>query len=229
MIFQDAGSALDPHMTIGEQIGEVFAIHRPELKADERRIKIINLLQEVQISDPQDRMNYYPHQLSGGMQQRVVIAIALALRPKLLLADEPTTALDVTIQAQIMALLSQINAEHRCSVLLVTHDIALAATMCSRILVMYCGQIVEEGPVETVINRPAHPYTQGLLSCVPDMGQRRNVKPIPGEVPRHQLKSIVGCRFANRCALVQDACRLHDVTLSPASGAHRARCILAGK
>lgn len=228
MIFQDAGSALDPHMTIGEQIGEVFAIHRPDLGAAKRRIKVIDLLREVHIPDPEERMNYYPHQFSGGMQQRAVIAIALALRPKLLLADEPTTALDVTIQAQIMTLLSQINAQHRCSVLLVTHDIALAATMCSRILVMYGGQIVEEGPVDLVINQPSHPYTKGLLRCVPDMRQRRNVQPIPGEVPRHQLKSAIGCRFANRCALVQDVCRVRDVILSRVSRTHRARCILAG-
>jgi peptide/nickel transport system ATP-binding protein len=225
MIFQDPGSALNARLTIGEQIGEVFRIHRQVLSASERRARILHLLEEVRFADAQTAVDSYPHELSGGMQQRALIAMALALQPKLLLADEPTTALDVTIQAQIMDILRRINVDYGSSILLVTHDIALAASLCDRILVMYAGEIVEEGPAREIVRHPAHPYTAGLLSCLPVIGQHRPPLPIRGEVPHAHPVSAVGCRFAERCPLVQDACRSANVEYVTAATGHLARCL----
>jgi peptide/nickel transport system ATP-binding protein len=224
MIFQDPGSALNARLTIGEQIGEVFLIHRQRLSASERRARIVQLLEEVRFANAETAIDRYPHELSGGMQQRALIAMALALQPKLLLADEPTTALDVTIQAQIMEILKGINAGYGSSILLVTHDIALAASMCDRILVMYAGQIVEEGPARDIVLYPSHPYTAGLLSCLPVAGQHTPL-PIRGEVPHAHPVSAIGCRFADRCPLVQSACRSVNVGNVTVAAGHIARCL----
>jgi len=227
LIFQDPGSALNPRLTIGEQIAEVFHIHGARLRASEQRGRILQLLDEVRFVNAATVFDSYPHQLSGGMQQRAVIAMALALHPKLLLADEPTTALDVTIQAQIMEILKRINVEYASSILLVTHDIALAASMCDRILVMYAGQIVEDGPAREVIHHPAHPYTAGLLSCLPVIGQRKLPLPISGEVPHAHSVSTIGCRFADRCPAVRAECRSTTIDVRTVSAAHLSRCLRA--
>ena len=227
MVFQEPMTALNPVMTIGEQLGEVLRIHF-SLKGKALHQRCRELLQEVEISDPESRLKAYPHQLSGGLRQRVVIAMALAGEPEVLVADEPTTALDVTVQAQIIALLSRLQKRHGTSVLLITHNLALAAQGSDRCLVMYAGQVVEEGETRELFRSPAHPYTRMLLQSLPRQElRRRDLQTIPGMVPRDWSR-LAGCRFAPRCPLAQEECR-HSlpawVSLSPG---HGCRCHRAG-
>ncbi|MEN9760511.1 MAG: hypothetical protein RI906_337 [Pseudomonadota bacterium] len=227
VIFQDPGASLNPVFSVGSQIMEALRQHRPEINARETALQ---LLREVGIADPERRLMAYPHQLSGGMRQRVMIAIALACAPRLLIADEPTTALDVTIQAQIMRLLAQLKARLGMALLFITHDLALVAEIADRIVVMYAGQIVESGQAADVLSTPRHPYTRALLECRPirqyhdDAPDDRVLKPIAGAPPRpgHFPQ---GCRFASRCAAAQPTCSEATIMLQ-AAGEHRlVRCV----
>lgn len=206
MIFQEPMSALNPSMRIDRQLIEAIMLH-----SDKNRKQALehayNMLKKVGIPSPKSVLKNYPHQLSGGMSQRVMIAMALSCDPKLLIADEPTTALDVTIQAQILDLMRKLQKEAGSSVLLITHDLGVVAEMCSRVIVMYAGKIVEEASVNGIFNRPLHPYTQGLIASVPKLGSKVKALPsIPGTVP--DLSSMPqGCRFAPRCKYAQDICR----------------------
>ena len=226
MIFQDALSSLNPVFTVGNQIMEPLLIHQ-KLSKEEARKKAVELLTLVGIPMPEKRVEQYPHELSGGMRQRVMIAIALACRPKLLIADEPTTALDVTIQAQIMDLILSLNKKLSMGVILITHDLSVVAETCSRVAVMYLGQIVEEGSVFEIFDSPSHPYTKGLIQSIPRMaGERaRRLYMIPGTVPLlNQIPS--GCRFAPRCPYVLSACRKRtQELLETGAGGHRVRCM----
>jgi len=198
MIFQQPLTSLDPVFSIGEQIKEVFDIHK-KLPKDEIQKKTIDMLKIVGIPDPESKVNAYPHQMSGGQAQRVMIAMALALEPKLLIADEPTTALDVTIQAQILDLLRGLQKKFETSIILITHDLGVIAEMADRVAIMYAGKIVEQTEVYTIFNSPLHPYTQGLLASVPILNQVKDeLETIPGNVP-NLIDLPPGCRFAPRC------------------------------
>ena len=233
MIFQEPMTALNPVQSVGRQIAEVFAIHGTAGRA-EARAKVLALLRQVKIPDPERRYDEYPHQLSGGMKQRVMIAMALANRPELLIADEPTTALDVTIQAQVLHLLSELQRELGTGIVFVTHDLAVVAEIADRVVVMYGGRVVEQGSVFDVLERPAHPYTRGLLAARPRPGQTRHdgvrLDAIPGSVPS-PLELIEGCRYQARCPRVQARCRAEAPALAPVDqvgqAAHAAACHFA--
>ena len=223
-IFQDPLTSLDPLYTIGRQLVETIQTHLP-VGAAEARQRAVRLLQETGIPAAEQRLEQYPHQFSGGMRQRVVIALALAGEPKLIVADEPTTALDVSIQAQIISLLKRLCKEHGAAVMLVTHDIGVIAETCDRVAVMYAGRVVEIGPVHDVIHSPAHPYSVGLMGSIPAMDEdRERLLQIDGAMPR--LTAIpAGCAFNPRCPKVFDRCRVERPDLLPA-GATRAACWL---
>ena len=223
-IFQDPLTSLDPLYTIGEQLIETIQTHLP-VGAGDARARAIRLLQETGISAAEQRLEQYPHQFSGGMRQRVVIALALAGEPRLIVADEPTTALDVSIQAQIISLLRRLCKEHGAAVMLVTHDMGVIAETCDRVAVMYAGRIVEIGPVGSVIHSPAHPYTAGLMGSIPAMEEdRERLLQIDGAMPR--LTAIPpGCAFNPRCPRVFDRCREERPELLGA-GRTRAACWL---
>jgi oligopeptide/dipeptide ABC transporter ATP-binding protein len=255
MIFQDPMSTLNPVFSIGEQIGESLRIHgllddgnrrlpwpfdklrtwpfdrlrtwpfdRARRRAEQERT--LKVLGEVGIPTPAEASRRYPHEYSGGMQQRALIAIALSCEPEILLADEPTTALDVTVQAQIMDLLNRINREHGTSIILVTHDLGLAAEFCQNIAVMYAGRIVEKGATDEVIEDPKHPYTQGLLACIPRIRRKRQkIHPIPGIVP-DLINLPLGCAFHPRCEFAREECLGHEVPLVEVEPGRMARCIL---
>ena len=205
-IFQDPLTSLNPLYTIGQQLVETIQAHLP-LNAKQARDRAITLLQDTGIPAAEQRMEHYPHQFSGGMRQRVVIALALAAEPKLIVADEPTTALDVSIQAQIIMLLKSICKKHGAAVMLITHDMGVIAETCDRVAVMYAGRIAEIGPVHEVINHPSHPYTEGLMAAIPDISQdRERLNQIDGAMPR--LNAIpTGCAFNPRCPKVFERCR----------------------
>ena len=206
MIFQDAQSAMNPSYTVGAQLKESLKIHMG-LRGADLQTRALALLEAVEIPDPQARMLAYPHQLSGGMSQRVMIAMAISCNPKLLIADEPTTALDVTIQAQIMALLTRLQAQQNMGLILITHDLAVVAQMASRIAVMYGGQVVETSAVDALFNQPRHPYTQALLAAIPEHNKGvRRLSALAGIVPG-QYDRPAGCLLSPRCPYVQDACR----------------------
>jgi len=226
MIFQDALSSLNPVFTIGNQLVESIRAHLPLDKAA-AYAHAVELLGKVGLPDPEAAMKKYPHTLSGGQRQRVMIAMALACRPRLLIADEPTTALDVTIQAQIMALLKELQRENGMSILLITHDIGLVAQMADRVLVMYAGQIVEEADVKTLFKKPAHPYTRALLRSVPSVRDTadRRLESIQGTVPEY-YHQIAGCRFASRCPFAAVACEKPQPMVD-LGGGHFARCNIA--
>jgi oligopeptide/dipeptide ABC transporter ATP-binding protein len=224
MIFQDPMSSLNPVFPVGEQIAESLRIHR---RADRRsaRALAVDLLRQVGINDPEKRVDGFPHQLSGGMRQRVMIAIALACDPKLLIADEPTTALDVTIQAQIVALLKRLQGERGMALIFVTHDLKLVGEIADQVAVMYASEIVEQGPAAAVLGRPHHPYTRALLACTPHRGQRgAKLLPIPGALP-NPLAPPPGCRFHPRCAFAVPACVAAPPALEPVADDHVTRCI----
>ena len=224
MIFQDAMSSLNPVFTIGNQLTEAIRTHLrlPGKQATERAVA---LLARVGLPDPEKVMRKYPHTLSGGMRQRVMIAMALSCNPKLLIADEPTTALDVTIQAQIMRLLKDLTREYPLALLLITHDMGLVAEMADRVQVMYAGQVVEEADVVSLFENPTHPYTRALLQSVPSIrdGESRRLASIQGTVPE-QYQNIQGCRFFNRCEMALPQCQGQAQTLKPANGKAYARC-----
>jgi peptide/nickel transport system ATP-binding protein len=223
-IFQDPLTSLNPLYTIGRQLTETILTHLP-VSEDEARQRAIKLLRETGIQGAEQRIDQYPHQFSGGMRQRVVIALALAAEPKLIVADEPTTALDVSIQAQIISLLKRLCKEHGAAVMLVTHDMGVIAETCDRVAVMYAGRIAEIGPVADVINRPSHPYTVGLMGSIPSMDEERaRLAQIDGAMPR--LTAIPkGCAFNPRCPKVFDRCKVERPDLMDA-GATRAACWL---
>ena len=223
-IFQDPLTSLNPLYTIGRQLIETIRTHLP-LSADQARERAIKLLQETGIPAAEHRLEQYPHQFSGGMRQRVVIALALAAEPQLIVADEPTTALDVSIQAQIISLIRRLCKEHGTAVMLVTHDMGVIAETCDRVAVMYAGRIVEVGPVADVIHRPSHPYTLGLMGSIPSMDEdRERLLQIDGAMPR--LNAIpTGCAFNPRCPQAFDRCRRERPDLANA-GPTRAACWL---
>ena len=205
MVFQDPMSSLNPVLTIADQIGETLRLHENLSRAEARR-RAIELLDMVRIPDAARRIDEYPHRLSGGMRQRVMIAIAMACKPKLLIADEPTTALDVTIQAQILELLRELQAELGMALLLITHDLGVIAEVAQRVVVMYAGQIIEEAPVERLFAHPLHPYSEGLLRAIPPLDQDvRRLAAIPGNIP-DPGRMPPGCRYAPRCPLVLPSC-----------------------
>ena len=226
-IFQDPLTSLNPLYTIGRQLIETIRTHLP-VSEQEARARAIKLLQETGIQGAEQRIEQYPHQFSGGMRQRVVIALALAAEPKLIVADEPTTALDVSIQAQIISLLKRLCKDHGAAVMLVTHDMGVIAETCDRVAVMYAGRIAEIGPVADVINRPTHPYTVGLMGSIPAKDEdRERLTQIDGAMPR--LNAIPkGCAFNPRCPKVFDRCKSERPDLLDA-GATRAACWLVGK
>jgi len=224
MIFQEPMTSLNPVYPVGDQISESIRLHRG-LSRKEARARAVELLRLVGIPLPDRRVDEYPHQLSGGMRQRVMIAMALANEPDLLIADEPTTALDVTIQAQILELLLELRHRLGMGVILITHDLGVVAEVCDRVAVMYAGQVVEEGPVREIFAQPAHPYTQGLLAAVPRPDQRGGrLAVIPGTVPA-PTRWPPGCRFRARCPYAWDVCHEQPALLQAAPG-QRARCWL---
>ena len=225
IIFQDPGANLNPVFSIGRQIAEVLQRHRGLARAAAMQ-QAEALLRQVGISDAARRLHAFPHQLSGGMRQRVMIAIALACSPRLLIADEPTTALDVTIQAQILHLLRQLQASTGSGLIFITHDLELVSDIADRVVVMYAGQVVETGPVQQVLAQPRHPYTAALLACRPHRGADGAVHfaPIPGAPPRGG-SFPAGCRFAARCTLATPACTGGPVALQEVSAGRAARCL----
>ena len=223
IVFQDALTALNPLYTVGTQLAEPFRIHRG-MKAKEAKRKAAELMARVGIPQPEERLNSYPHQFSGGMRQRLLIAMAVALNPRVLIADEPTTALDVTVQAQIMALLKSLRSEFDMAVVLITHDLALVAEEADRVAVMYAGTVVETGSVAEVFGDPKHPYTKGLLNSVPVNAERgAHLKSIGGAPP--DLHSIPdGCVYQARCPLAGDLCRTQRPTLDPVGARRKSAC-----
>jgi peptide/nickel transport system ATP-binding protein len=228
MIFQEPMTSLNPVMTVGRQIGETVQLHQG-MNSREAEKKAIEMLTLVGIPAPARRVREYPHQLSGGMRQRVMIAMALACNPKLLIADEPTTALDVTIQAQILDLMRDLKTRLGSAIMLITHDLGVVAEMAQRVVVMYAGRKVEEAPVTEIFARPMHPYTRGLIGAVPLLGSslreggRSKLAEIPGLVPSLR-KPIVGCAFAGRCPMVTDFCRQVAPAIEPKAEGHSVAC-----
>jgi len=224
VIFQEPMTSLNPVFTIGYQIAEVIRAHEKASRAETRR-RVLDMLERVGIANAGKVASSFPHQLSGGMRQRVMIAMALACKPKLLIADEPTTALDVTIQAQILALIKRLSKEENMGVVLITHDLGVVAEMADRVAVMYAGQIVETTDVRTLFRNPRHPYTQGLLRSLPKIHEDGDrLVPIPGTVP-NPLEWPKGCAFASRCAWAAEQCLSGAPELEPAAEHHHVRCL----
>lgn len=226
MIFQEPMTSLNPLFTIGNQLREALKIHKKDWSKNQIQERAVEMMKLVGLPRAEALLNDYPHQLSGGMRQRVMIAMALLCDPKVLIADEPTTALDVTIQAQILKLIKNLNERLDTAVLLITHDLGVVAETCERVVVMYAGKVVEEGPVHTIFNDPQHPYTRGLLESVPDMRfKKERLYSIPGNVPKPgSIK--VGCKYAARCEFAFDRCRVEDPALYQTAEDHKTRCFL---
>ena len=226
MIFQEPMTSLNPSFTIGDQIMESILRHRGGSRSSARK-RAIDLLRRVHISSPERRIDEYPHKLSGGMRQRVMIAMALACDPRLLIADEPTTALDVTLQAQILDLMRELKAESGAAIILITHDLGVVAEVCDEVAVMYAGEVVERADVDALFASPQHPYTVGLLGSIPRLDQRTShLATIEGMVP-NMASLPKGCRFAARCPFVESACTTAPPTLTEVSPGHWSRCIRA--
>jgi oligopeptide/dipeptide ABC transporter ATP-binding protein len=226
MIFQEPMNSLNPVMTIGAQIAEVLLLHEPQTAAT-HRARVLELLNLVGISSPEQRLHSYPHEFSGGMRQRVMIAMALACHPKILVADEPTTALDVTIQAQILDLINHLRTQFGMAIILVSHDLSVIADMADQVLVMYCGRIVESGGVADIFAHPAHPYTVGLLRSIPGSAEgARRLYQIPGSVPS-PFDRGPGCSFLERCPKRMDVCSVAPPPLLPVGPFHAAACYAA--
>ncbi|QIG50756.1 ABC transporter ATP-binding protein [Nordella sp. HKS 07] len=231
MIFQEPMTSLNPLMTIGDQIGEMFLLHQ-NMSGRQARVKAIESLEQVQVPSPERRIRDYPHQLSGGMRQRVMIAIALACNPALLIADEPTTALDVTIQAEIVELILDLCRARGTAVLMISHDLGLVARICNRVAVMYAGHIVEERAASEIFTDPRHPYTRGLVASLPRLGRRLQ----KGRQPLQEIKGVVpaltergqGCGFAARCGSTTDLCRADMPPAKPLAQNGRIRCFHHG-
>ncbi len=225
MIFQDPSSSLNPVFTIGSQLERIVRQHL-DMDRTQARTQAAEMLDAVGLPDVERIMQAYPHQLSGGMQQRVMIALALACRPKLLIADEPTTALDVTIQAQILALLKDLRDRFGISVILITHNLGVVAKTCDRLAVLYAGRVIESGPTRTIFTDPQHPYTQGLMAAIPRPDRKgTKMAAIPGSVPANP-GGVVGCAFAPRCEHAWDRCRTEAPTLFAAGPDHLSACFL---
>jgi oligopeptide/dipeptide ABC transporter ATP-binding protein len=223
MVYQEPMTALNPAFTVGDQLGEVFRFHLGLSKREAIR-RAVELFQQVGIPSPASRVKDYPHQLSGGMRQRAVIAMAIACNPEILIADEPVTALDVTIQAQILDLILNLRSRLSMSLILISHDLGVVANMVKRIIVMYAGRIVEAGGVEEIFRSPLHPYTRGLFQSIPRIGRRVEKLPeIPGSVP-NLLNLPRGCKFANRCPEAMDLCAQEEPDLFPAGAERFSRC-----
>jgi oligopeptide/dipeptide ABC transporter ATP-binding protein len=233
MIFQEPMTSLNPLYTVGRQISEAIALHEGLSRRDAMD-KAVDMLRRVQMPEAERRAQAYPHQLSGGMRQRVMIAMALSCNPKVLIADEPTTALDVTIQAQILDLMRELQETFGTAIILITHDMGVVAENADRVVVMYAGRKVEEAPVNEIFARPMHPYTRGLLGAVPklgsslDEGGRARLSEIAGLVPSLR-KPIVGCAFAGRCSMVTDVCRTVAPAIELKAAGHRVACHYAGQ
>ena len=231
MIFQEPMTSLNPAFTIGNQMVETLQRHRNMNRVAARDLAK-RMLEKVGITAADQRLNQYPHQLSGGLRQRVMIAMTLLCEPELIIADEPTTALDVTIQAQILLLLQELQSEFDMGLILITHDLGVVARIATRVAVMYAGQIVEQGTVKQIFDNPMHPYTRGLMRCIPVPGKTKPGEPlgsIPGMVPS-LVGKFTGCRFAERCDHVTDACRQSDIELRAESGETQSyRCIIDAK
>ena len=224
MIFQEPMTSLNPVMRIGAQIEEAILAHEPNLKKELLHRRLLTAMEHASMPEPETRAQQFPHQLSGGLRQRAMIAMALAPRPKLLIADEPTTALDVTVQKQILVLLDRLRRELQLALLFITHDLGVVADVADRVAVMYAGRIVEEGPVRKVLLSPKHPYTQGLLAASPSL-ERKVLTPIPGTVP--QLTELPpGCAFAPRCSFRRTECDRAVPAFRPVDSEHGARCVL---
>ena len=228
MIFQEPMTSLNPCYTIGNQLEEALLRHR-NVPRKEARDRAVFLLEKVGITAAASRLRQYPHQLSGGLRQRVMIAMGLMCGPAMIIADEPTTALDVTIQAQILSLLASLQKEFQMGLLLITHDLGVVARVADRVNVMYCGQVVESGEVAQIFDNPLHPYTQGLLGCIPIPGKTRPgeyLGSIPGVVPT-PIGDMKGCAFRNRCAFLSSACEAEDMALRQISAGRVYRCLLS--
>lgn len=226
MIFQEPMTSLNPAFTVGEQIIEGLMRHLPLSRAQASE-RALEMLQKVRIPAPEKRMNDYPHQLSGGMRQRVMIAMALSCNPKLLIADEPTTALDVTIQAQILELMRVLQEETQTAIILITHDLGVVAEVADHVVVMYAGQVVEQAPVQALFDKPQHPYTVGLLGSIPQLDEVQDrLASIEGQVP-NPLNRPAGCAFAQRCPFAQDNCKVQAPSLSEISPGHWSACLRA--
>lgn len=231
MIFQEPMTALNPVFRIGEQVDEITKLHNPDMSKEQIKARTIEMLELVGIANSEGVYKMYPHELSGGMRQRVCIAIGLACNPRLIIADEPTTALDVTIQAQILELMEEIRAKKNTGILMITHDLGVVAEMCSRVVVMYAGRIVEEAPVQELFADPKHPYTQGLIGSVPKLGSGVESLPsIPGSVPDLSVMPK-GCKFAPRCKYAMDICHQQEPELADINeaGTRKCRCHLLNK
>ena len=230
MIFQEPMTSLNPCYTIGNQLIEALSRHR-KVSRTEARDRAVYLLEKVGITAAASRLKQYPHQLSGGLRQRVMIAMGLMCGPALIIADEPTTALDVTIQAQILALLAALQKEFDMGMIMITHDLGVVARIADRVEVMYCGQVVETGPAVQVFENPLHPYTQGLLECIPIPGKTQpgeHLGSIPGMVPT-PVGELTGCMFRNRCPFVFEDCAHHNVALHQVSDDVAYRCLLSAE
>lgn len=224
MIFQEPMTSLNPILTCGNQIAEVLILHKG-MKKKEAREAAVEMMKSVGIANPELRAKQYPHQMSGGMRQRVMIAMALACKPRLLIADEPTTALDVTIQAQILDLIRSLNKESHTAVIMITHDLGVVNELCRRVIVMYTGRVMEEATTEELFSKPLHPYTEGLLSAIPKIEkEKRALSTIPGVVP-NPTEEIVGCSFCPRCSRAKDICSKKEPPVVDVEG-RRVRCWL---
>ena len=227
MIFQDPMSSLNPLIPVGKQVAEMLLEHHKDISGEEAKKAVLELFAKVRIPEPEKRYKCYPHEFSGGMRQRVMIAMALANKPELLIADEPTTALDVTIQDQILRQLRELEKEYGTSIIFITHDLGVVAELCDRVIVMYGGLVMEEAPIDEIFEHPSHPYTMGLLNSIPDMEQDKAVrlKPIPGSPP-DMTNPPAGCPFAPRCPYARKLCGAKLPEFIRVEEGHSSRCFL---